>query len=106
MHRLPNAVRMVLENRRTRIPTPELNRLVRRWQEAHPPPVRKGKRPRIIYAVQAETEPPTVVLFTRGGDLSPDYLRFLENRIRQEYDFVGTPIRIRTRRRHRSYTRG
>jgi GTP-binding protein len=105
-HRLPNAIRMVLENRRRRIPTPELNRLVRTWQEAHPPPVRKGKRARIIYAVQAETEPPTIVLFVRGGDLSPDYLRFLENRIRQEFDFVGTPIRIRTRRRHGSFQRG
>ncbi len=102
MHRLPAAIRAVLENRRRRIPTPELNRLVRTWHEAHPPPMRKGKRPRIIYAVQAETDPPTVVLFIRGGDLGPDYLRFLENRIRQEYDFMGTPIRLRTRRRHRS----
>ena len=105
VHRLPKAIRLVLENRRARVPTPELNRLVRAWQEAHPPPVRKGKRPRIIYAVQAETEPPTVVLFVRGGDLGPDYLRFLENRLRDEYDFTGTPIRIRTRRRHSRYAR-
>ena len=100
IHRLPKAVRAVLETRRQRMPTTELNRLVRRWQEAHPPPVRKGKRARIIYATQAETEPPTFVLFVRGGDLGPDYLRFLENRIRQEFDFTGTPLRIRTRRRH------
>jgi len=102
IHRLPKTVRAVLETRRQRVPTTELNRLVRRWQEAHPPPVRKGKRSRIIYATQAETEPPTFVLFLRGGDLGPDYLRFLENRIRQEYDFTGTPLRIRTRRRHRA----
>ncbi|MFQ5554967.1 MAG: ribosome biogenesis GTPase Der [Acidimicrobiia bacterium] len=105
-HRLPEAIRTVLENRRLRIPTPQLNRLVRSWHEAHPPPMRKGKRPRIIYAVQAEIEPPTVVLFLRGGDLTPDYLRFLENRIRQEYDFMGTPIRLRTRRRHRNTASG
>jgi len=91
---------MVLENRRRRVPTPELNRLVRAWQEAHPPPVRKGRRARIIYAVQAETEPPRVVLFVRGGDLAPDYLRFLERRLRETYDFTGTPVRIVTRRRH------
>jgi GTP-binding protein len=102
IHRLPKAIRAVLEARRQRVPTTELNRLVRRWQEAHPPPVRKGKRARIIYATQAETEPPTFVLFIRGGDLGPDYLRFLENRIREEFDFTGTPIRIRTRRRHQS----
>ena len=62
--------------------------------------MRKSKRPRIIYSTQAETEPPTFVLFVRGGDLGPDYLRFLENRLRQEFDFLGTPLRIRTRRRH------
>ncbi|HSF84612.1 MAG TPA: ribosome biogenesis GTPase Der [Acidimicrobiia bacterium] len=100
LHRLPKAVRAVLETRRHRIPTPELNRLIREWQEAHPPPMRRGKRPRIIYAVQAATEPPTIVLFVRGGDLGPDYVRFLENRIRGEYDFLGTPLRIYTRRRH------
>jgi GTP-binding protein len=105
LHRLPQAVRMVLENRRVRVPTPELNRLVRTWQEAHPPPVRKGRRPRIIYAVQAETEPPTFILFVRGGDLGPDYLRFLENRLREEYDFMGTPLRLFTRRRHRKDVR-
>jgi GTP-binding protein len=99
-HRLPKAIRMVLENRRRRIPTPELNRLIRRWQDAHPPPARKGKRARIIYAVQAETEPPKIVLFVRGGDLGPDYLRFLENRLRDEFDFTGTPILLNTRRRH------
>ncbi len=104
MHRLGKAVRMVLENRRSRIPTPELNRVVRRWQEAHPPPVRKGKRPHIIYAVQADVEPPTIVVFVRGGELGPDYLRFLENRLRDEYDFVGTPIRIFTRKRERGNT--
>jgi GTP-binding protein len=100
LKRLPVAVRMVLENRRRRIPTPELNRLIRDLHEAHPPPVKAGKRPRIIYAVQAETEPPTVILFVRGGDLGDDYLRFIENRLRAEYDFTGTPVRIRTRRRH------
>jgi GTP-binding protein len=100
LHRLPKAVRAVLETRRLRVPTPELNRLIREWQEAHPPPMRRGKRPRIIYAVQAQTEPPTIVLFVRGGDLGPDYLRFLENRLRGSYDFTGTPIRLYQRRRH------
>jgi GTP-binding protein len=102
-HRLPKAVRLVLETRRVRIPTPELNRVIRGWQEAHPPPVRKGKRARVIYAVQAETEPPKIILFVRGGDLGPDYLRFIENRLRAEYDFTGTPLRLVTRRRHRRF---
>ncbi len=101
LHRLPAAVATVLENRRRRIPTPELNRFLRSLQEAHPPPVRKGKRPHIIYAVQAETEPPTMILFVRGGDLSADYLRFIENRLRDAYDFTGTPVRVIARKRQR-----
>jgi len=100
IHRLPAAIRAVLENRRQRIPTAELNRLIRRWQEAHPPPVRKGKRPRIIYAAQPSTDPPSIILFVRGGDIGPDYLRYLENKLREEYDFMGTPLRLTTRRRH------
>ncbi|MEA2023493.1 MAG: ribosome biogenesis GTPase Der [Actinomycetota bacterium] len=99
--RLPAAVRSVLENRRRRVPTPELNRLVRTWQEAHPPPVRKNKRPHILYAVQAETDPPTFILFVRGGDLAPDYLRFIERRLRETYDFTGTPVRVVVRKRQR-----
>lgn len=99
-HRLPKYIREVLDHRRTHIPAPEVNRLVRRLQEAHPPPVRKGRRAKILYAVQAETEPPTFILFVRGGELGPDYLRFIENQIRDAYDFSGTPIRIRTRNRH------
>ena len=88
----------------TRIATPELNRLIRSWQEAHPPPVRKNKRPHIIYSVQAETEPPTFILFVRGGDLAPDYLRFMERRLRETFDFVGTPVRVVARKRKRRET--
>ncbi len=102
-HRIPKAIRLALDNRRFRIPTPELNRIIRTWQDAHPPPVRKGRRARIIYSVQAETEPPRIVLFVRGGDLGRDYMRFIENRLRDEYDFIGTPIRLVTRRRHRRF---
>jgi GTP-binding protein len=99
-HRLPRHIRTVLENRQRHIPAADVNKLVRSLQEAHPPPVRKGRRAKILYAVQAETEPPTFVLFVRGGELGPDYIRFIENRLRESYDFTGTPIRIRTRNRH------
>ncbi len=66
--------------------------------------MRKNKRPHILYAVQAETDPPTFILFVRGGDLSPDYLRFVERRLRETYDFTGTPVRVLVRKRHRSDT--
>lgn len=101
MKRLGPAIGVVLESRRMRIPTPELNRLIIRLQESHPPPVRKGRRAKILYAVQAGTEPPTIVLFVRGGELAPDYLRFLERRLREEYEFLGSPIRLVARMRTR-----
>ena len=101
LNRLGAAVEHVLEARSRRIPTGELNRLVREWTAAHPPPVRKGRRPKIHYAVQAGTQPPTVVVFVSGGELGDDYKRFIENRLRREADFVGTPIRIVTRQRSR-----
>ncbi|MEX1133669.1 MAG: ribosome biogenesis GTPase Der [Acidimicrobiia bacterium] len=95
--RLPEVLEAVLGSRSTRIPTGQLNRVVREWIEAHPPPVRKGRRPKIHYVVQAGTAPPTFVVFMSGGELGDDYLRFLENRIRQEADFTGNPIHIVSR---------
>jgi GTP-binding protein len=94
MQRLPAAIQMVLENRTTRLATGHLNRAVRRWAAAHPPPVRKGRRPKIHYVVQAGTAPPTFVVFLSGGTLGNDYLRFLENRLREEADFTGNPLHI------------
>jgi GTPase len=97
--RLGGALEAVLETRQNRIPTGLLNREVRAWTAAHPPPVRKGRRPKLHYVVQAGTAPPTFVLFVSGGELGEDYLRFLENRLRDAHDFTGTPIHIVTRNR-------
>lgn len=99
LHRLGAAIGAVLAAREQRIATPELNRLLIAWQEAHPSPTRGGRRGRIMYAVQVDTGPPTIVLFVRGGEVPPEYLRFLEGRLRQQYDFTGTPIRLVARRR-------
>ena len=97
VQRLPGAIVAVLEARSTRIPTGQLNRVVRQWIAAHPPPVRKGRRPKIHYVVQAGTAPPTFVVFLSGGELGDDYLRFLENRLREEADFTGNPVHIVSR---------
>ena len=97
--RLGAALEAVFETRENRIPTGVLNREVREWAAAHPPPVRKGRRPKLHYAVQAGTAPPTFVLFVSGGELGEDYLRFLENRLRQSHDFLGNPIHFVTRKR-------
>ena len=101
VHRLGRAIEGVLERRTHRVPTGQLNRLVRDWSAAHPPPVRKGRRPKILYAVQAGTAPPTFVLFVSGGEVGPDYLRFIERRLREAFDFTGVPVHVVARRRQR-----
>jgi GTPase len=100
--RLSAAIEAVLEARQSRIPTGELNRVVREWTSAHPPPVRKGRRPKLQYVVQAGTSPPTFVLFLSGGEIGDDYRRFIENRLRQAYDFTGNPIHLVTREKTRA----
>ena len=97
--RIGGAVRLALENRRKRIPTGELNRMMRAWQQAHPPPVRKGRRPKILYAVQSSAEPPDIVLMVAGGELGADYLRYLEGKVREYDDYTATPVWITPRNR-------
>ncbi|MCH7669357.1 MAG: ribosome biogenesis GTPase Der [Acidobacteria bacterium] len=101
IHRLPKAIRMVLESARFRVSTGEINRKIREWQDMHSPPVRKGKRPRIIYSVQADVSPPTFLLYVRGGTIGDDYLRYIEGKLRATYGFAGTPIRVVAKRRER-----
>ena len=101
MGRLGAAVKTVLANAGMRVSTGELNRLVAAWVAAQPPPPRKGRRCRIMYAVQVGIRPPTVVLFTVGGQLAPEYLRYLERKLREQFDLVGTPVRFVTRSRAR-----
>ncbi|MYC85139.1 MAG: ribosome biogenesis GTPase Der [Acidimicrobiia bacterium] len=98
LHRLGPALETVLENRSRRIPTAVLNRLITELAAEHPPPMRKGRRPRILFAAQSRSVPPTIALFVKGGTLDSTYLRFLERRLRQIYDFTGTPVRMVVRR--------
>lgn len=100
--RIGPAIELALETRQQRIGTGQLNRLVRAWTGAHPPPVRKGRRAKVQYAVQAASAPPTFILFVAGGELGDDYLRFIENRIREEIDLTGTPVRLIPRARSRN----
>jgi len=98
---LPAALQ-VQEERLIRIPTGELNRLLQKALNAHPPPSRKGKRLNILFVSQIRTNPPTFLFHVNNPDLVHfSYSRYLENRIRNEYGFLGTPIRISFRKRDR-----
>jgi GTP-binding protein len=81
--------------RRKRIPTGELNRLVAAAVERTPPAMVRGRRSKIRYATQAGVAPPTFVFFaTDPASLHFSYRRYLENRLRDAYGFDGTPIRL------------
>lgn len=96
---LPLAMKVAAE-RVVRIPTAELNRLIREAMVAHPAPNRQGKQLKFLYATQAEVAPPTFVIFVNNRELVHfTYERFLENRIRAAYPFEGTPLRLALRSR-------
>jgi GTPase len=81
--------------RRKRVPTGELNRLIAQATERTVPPMVKGKRPKIFYATQAAVAPPTFVFFAKAaGSVHFSYRRYLENRLRDAFGFDGTPIRL------------
>jgi GTP-binding protein len=86
--------------RKVRVPTPALNRFIESVASENPP-VSPGRRQvRIMYAAQVGIEPPSFVFFTNvATTFHFSYERFLVNRLRQEFGFMGSPIRIQVRRR-------
>jgi len=98
---LPTALR-VQEERLIRIPTGELNRIIREAMEKQSPPTKAGRRLNIYYATQPRTDPPTFVFHVNDTELVHfSYERYLENQIRAAYGFLGTPLRLSFRRRKR-----
>jgi GTP-binding protein len=86
--------------RRRRVPTGELNRLIAAASDRQLPPAVKGRRPKIMYATQAAVAPPTFVFFARdAGSVHFSYQRYLENQLRDRFGFDGTPIRLVFRER-------
>ncbi|MBP3086276.1 ribosome biogenesis GTPase Der [Mycolicibacterium fortuitum] len=83
-----------------RISTGQLNNFLKEVVAATPPPVRGGKQPKILFATQAATRPPTFVLFT-SGFLEAGYRRFLERRLREQFGFEGSPVKINVRVREK-----
>ncbi len=81
--------------RRRRISTGELNRVLMAATERTPPPPVRGRRPKLFYATQAAIAPPTFVFFASDASLVHfSYRRYLENRLRETFGFDGTPIRL------------
>lgn len=96
---LPTALQ-IQEERLRRIPTARLNEVLLEAQAAHAPPSKAGKRLRLYFASQVRIDPPTFLFHVNDPKLMHfSYARFLENRIREEYSYVGTPIRLSFRER-------
>ena len=89
----------VAERRQHRIPTREVNEVVDELERRQPPPHARGRPVRIKYATQAETEPPTFILFSNLPDEIPvHYRRFIVNGMRDRWGFEGVPLRLRLRK--------
>ncbi|GGM79801.1 GTPase Der [Longimycelium tulufanense] len=98
--KLAPALRTALESWDRRVPTGQLNAWLNELVAATPPPVRGGKQPKVLFATQAQTRPPTIVLFTTGF-LEAGYRRFVERKFRETFGFTGSPVRISVRVRER-----
>ena len=98
-HVLP-ALREAEEAYHRRVPTAALNRVVTDAQRRQPPPVVRKRRPRVLYATQGASDPPTFTFFATH-ELPATYLRYLEHRIRDAFDLGPTPVKIRVRLRGR-----
>ena len=83
-----------------RVSTSEFNDHLQRWLLKTPPPIRRGRRPKIFFGTQVDVCPPNFILFVSDrSKFATSYLRYLENQIRSDFGFKGVPIRIELRNR-------
>ncbi len=96
---LPMALR-VQEERLARLTTSTLNQIIHHAQDQHPHPTHAGRALKMFYGTQVRSDPPTFMIYVNEPKLMHfSYIRYLENQIRAEYNFLGTPIRIVTKGR-------
>ena len=89
------AIDSVTEAHRTHIPTPDLNRVLQEAVRRQAPPAVRGRRPRLLYATQPATAPPTIVIFGSAEErISRTYRRYLSNYFREVFPLEGTPLRL------------
>ncbi|WP_425395905.1 ribosome biogenesis GTPase Der [Aeoliella sp.] len=103
---LLNHAQMLFKQARLRVGTGELNRMLREAVKRKAPPLYKNRRPKIYYATQVGTQPPTIVLFcSQPAAIDATYQRYLLNQFRDHLEFDEVPIKLYLRRRSESDTR-
>lgn len=100
LQRLEPYMLEALESWDKRVTTGQLNNWLRATIAQNPPPMKGGRVPRVLFATQASTQPPTIVLFTTGF-LDAGYRRYLERKLRESFGFEGSPVKIAVRVRER-----
>jgi GTP-binding protein len=86
----------IADERRKRVPTSQLNALLRQALFEHPPSsIKVGAHLRIYYATQPQVNPPVFLFFANDSKMIHwGYARYLENRLREKFGYIGTPIKI------------
>ena len=83
-----------------RVQTSVLNDVILDAFYVNPPKLHNGEKAKVFYATQVNTKPPTFVLFVNDENcMHFSYQRYLKNRLRESFDFEGTPIKILLRKR-------
>jgi GTP-binding protein len=91
---LPLALQ-VQEERLVRLTTSKINQVLQVAQDVHPAPSRAGRQLKLFYGTQVRSDPPTFMIYVNDPKLAHfSYRRYLENRLRDEYGYLGTPIRL------------
>jgi GTPase len=100
IHKVLEEARVVYENRKRRITTSRLNEIMQEVISANPPPSTKGKFVKIKYITQLNTFYPSFVFFCNLPQyVKEPYKRFLENKLREHFDFTGSPIQVYMRKK-------
>ena len=88
-------IHQVSLERKKRIPTAELNQFLEEIVEQHPPPAKGGRHIKIFYMTQSQGDPPTFIFFSNNPKfIDKPYIRYIENKIRDKYGFVGAPLNL------------
>ena len=94
------AIDAAIERSKLELSTSQVNKFFEMAVQRHQPPQLKGRPWRIYYSTQVKTAPPTFMIFSnRTLERSDPYRRYLENRLREEYDLAGIPVRLVIRKR-------
>lgn len=106
LRQLQQVIQRISEQLRRRVPTAELNRFFSKVLEAHPPPTRGGRAPRIYYVTQAGVSPPLFVAVSNAPDhIATSFHRYVAREIRKAFGFDSVPLQLRFRARSESKSR-